>query len=334
MPMPTDPRTAALPALMPNPAGVCIAQTVDEAVELASSRLARHTLNVCGEGTRVLANLSSLDLGDCGLASLRYGFDVDIDAGHIADWFMVKMTVSGEGRLYSDQSVATTHAGSIFITSPQAHTRFRMTASCRHLTARLARQTVEDRLAQKLGRRLDTPLEFALETPSESEFGRAWWQLARHICELSTVAPTVLQSAEVRSQYSRTMIELLLHAAPHNYSDALNRIESPLPRYVRRAQDYIAEHLSEIRSVAEIAAAIGISPRTLQNGFKQALNVSPAEYVRQARIQALHDALLRATPEDNVTSLMTSVGISSFGRYAEYYRQQIGVAPSETLRRS
>ena len=84
------------------------------------------------------------------------------------------------------------------------------------------------------------------------------------------------------------MIELLLHAAPHNYSGELNRAESPLlPRYVRRARDYIADHLAEIRSVAEIATAIGVSPRTLQNGFKQTLNASPAEYVRQARVRQL-----------------------------------------------
>jgi hypothetical protein len=29
---------------------------------------------------------------------------------------------------------------------------------------------------------------------------------------------------------------------------------------------------------------------------------------------------------------MTTVGIMSFGRYADYYRKQFGVAPSLTLR--
>jgi AraC-like DNA-binding protein len=321
--------------LMPNPGGLCLAHSIDEAIDLVGSSLSPHTLKVAGGGGQVLANLSALNLGDCAMASLRYGFDVDIDAGYIADWFMLKMTLSGEGRITSDQHVAATSYRSIFVTSPHARTRFRMSASCRHLTTRLARRVVEEHLSQKLGRRLDMPLEFALEIPSDSDFGRAWWQLVRHICEISATAPTVLACEEVRKQYSRTMIELLLHAAPHNYSDALNRVDGQLlPRCVRRAQDYIAEHLAEIRSVAEIAAAIGVSPRTLQNGFKQALDVSPAEYVRQARIRELHRALLAAEPSQSVTTLMTAVGISSFGRYAEYYRQQIGVPPSETLRRA
>jgi AraC-like DNA-binding protein len=321
--------------LMPNPAGLCLAHSVDEAVSLVGSNLAAHKLKVNGAGTSVMANMSALNLGDCAMVSLRYGFDVDIDAGHIEDWYMLKMTLSGEGRISSDDRQAETSYRSIFVTSPHARTRFRMSASCRHLTTRVARQVVEERLVQKLGRRLDRPLEFDLEIASDSDFGRAWWQLVRHICEISATAPTVLACDDVRNQYSRTMIELLLHAAPHNYSAALGRAESPmLPRCVRRAQEYIATHLVEIRSVAEIAVAIGVSPRTLQNAFKQALDISPADYVRKARVQALHGALLAANPSQSVTNLMTSVGISSFGRYAEYYRQQIGVPPSETLRHS
>lgn len=332
-----SPVESARSDLMPNPAGLAMARSVDEAVSLVGSSLSPHKLKVgAGAGRQVTANLSALDLGDCAMVSLRYGFDVDIDAGHIEDWYMLKMTVAGEGRIVSDDRVAATSWRSLFVTSPDARTGFHMSASCRHLTTRMARHVVEERLAQKLGRRLDRPLEFDLEIPSESEFGRAWWQLARHICEISATAPTVLACEEVRNQYSRTMIELLLHAAPHNFSEALNRSESQTlsPRYVRRAQDYIDDHLPEIRSVAEVAAAIGVSPRTLQNGFRQALGVSPAEYVRSARVQALHRALLAAHPSQSVTALMTAVGISSFGRYAEYYRQQIGVPPSATLRRT
>ena len=143
----------------------------------------------------------------------------------------------------------------------------------------------------------------------------------------------MLANDEMRAQYSRTIIELLLQSAPHNYTEVMQVAESHVsPRHVRRAQEYIEAHLAEIRSVADVAEAIGVSPRTLQNGFKQTLNVSPIEYLRHARVQALHRALLAANGSQSVTTLMTAVGIMSFGRYAEYYRKQIGVAPSLTLR--
>lgn len=322
--------------LLPNPAGLAMAHSVDEAVSLVGTCLSPHKLTVGGGLPLALASLSALDLGDhCAMVSLKYGFDVDIDAGYVSDYFMLKLTLAGEGRITSDERTAVTSPRSIFVTSPLARTRFHMSAACQHLTTRICRRTLEEHLMQKLGSRLHDPLEFDLEIGSDSDFGRAWWQLVGHICDISATAPRVLACEEVRNQYSRTMMELMLHAAPHNYSERLRQAETPaLPRHVRRAQEYVLTHLAEIRSVAEIGASIGVSPRTLQNGFKQAFNMSPAEYVRQARIQALHRALVAADSSQSVTSLMAAVGISSFGRYAEYYRQAIGASPSETLRRA
>jgi AraC-like DNA-binding protein len=321
--------------LLPNPARLATATSVEEAVGLVGTCLSPHKLRVAGSSSRALASLSALHLGDCDMVSLKYGFDVDIDAGYITDHFMLKMTLTGEGRIASGERIATTAPTSIFVTSPHAQTRFRMSSTCQHLTTRVCRRAVEERLAQKLGRRLQEPLEFDLEVRSDSEFGRAWWALVAHICDLSASTPSVLASEEIRAQYSRTIVEMLIHAAPHNYSRYLHQFEAQSsPRHVRRAQEYVATHLVEIRSVADIAAAIGVSARTLQNGFRQALNISPAAYVRQARVRALHSALLTADSSVSVTRLMASVGIASFGRYAEYYRQQIGVAPSATLRQA
>jgi len=318
---------------LPDPSRLLQAHSVDEAVSLVASTLSPHKLRINDRAPQAVASLSALSLGDCAIVSLKYGFDVDIDAGCISDYFMLKMTVAGMGRITSDDCVATTSPASIFVTSPQAETHFRMSSSCRHLTTRVCRRAIEDRLMQKLGRRLHVPLEFQLELGSETEFGRAWWQLISHVCDVSASAPGVLASEDMRAQYSRTIIELLLQSAPHNYTDAMHVAESHLsPRHVRRAQEYIESHLPEIRSVVDIASAIGVSARTLQNGFRQALNVSPADYLRRARVQALHRALLAADGTQSVTSLMTSLGIVSFGRFAEYYRKEIGVAPSLTLR--
>jgi methylphosphotriester-DNA--protein-cysteine methyltransferase len=60
--------------------------------------------------------------------------------------------------------------------------------------------------------------------------------------------------------------------------------------------------------------------------------MTPAEYLRDLRIQALHEALLHADPGRSVTELMQDVGIVNFGRYAHYYRRKMGVVPSQTLR--
>jgi AraC-like DNA-binding protein len=285
-------------------------------------------------GRSLMCLTSALDLGDCALGYVQYGFEVEIDSGVIADYRLVKSTLAGQGRVICGPESAVTSPRSIVMTSLTEVSRVIMSAECRHLTARVCRKAVEQRITEKLGRRLSTAVKFDMEIPSDSDFGRAWHQLLAHICNLSATAPKALAAEEVRKQYSRTLIELLVHAAPHNYSEELERgaVQQAIPWYVRRARAYMHDHLSDLRSVAEIASAVGITPRSLQNGFRRVFNMTPAEYLRDIRIQALHESLLRADPSRNVTELMQDVGIMNFGRYAQYYRRKMGVAPSETLK--
>ncbi len=62
------------------------------------------------------------------------------------------------------------------------------------------------------------------------------------------------------------------------------------------------------------------------------LGLTPVEYVRRHRLEQLHAALSTGDPQSNITAKMLDCGITNFGRYAHYYRQQYGCSPSETLR--
>ncbi len=318
---------------VPNPRAVLTADTLDEAAGLVRAAICPHRLHVLVPPTKSLAFLSSLDLGACGLASLRYGFDVDIDAGRIEDSYLVKWTLAGQGRLQCGQRTAITSPRSIVITDPAERTLIRMTPQCHHLTVRVSRRALLAALAAKLKRPPRKALRFDLEVPMDSDFARAWCGLVAHICQVSATAPSAMASEDVRRQYARTLMEIMLSAAPHNHSDSLHELGGRAAAWhVGHARDYIHEHLSEDISVADIAAKVGVSARTLQSGFRKTFNLSPAQYVRRTRVEALHRALLAADGSAGVTDLMMNVGIVNFGRYAQYYREQMGVSPSVTLK--
>jgi AraC-like DNA-binding protein len=327
---------ASIARHLPNTQNVCTADTLDEACDIVSRNIYPHRLRLAApSGPGVMCLTSALSLGECALGYVQYGHDVIIESGVITEYLLVKSTMGGHGRVScGDHSVMST-PHSIIMTSMTARTDILMTSQCRHLTARICREALETRIAEKLGRRLTDPLRFDLEVASDSDFGRGWHQLLAHLCDLSATAPTVLASEDVRRQYSRTMIEILIHSAPHNYSRALAENSSqPIPWHVRRARDYVHNHIADIRSVADIAASIGITTRTLQSGFRKAFGMTPAEYIRRTRIEALHEALLAADGGQSVTDLMQAVGIVNFGRYAHYYRQRVGEVPSVTLKRN
>ena len=318
---------------MPDPRGVLTADTLYEATSLVRAAICPHHLRVNEPPKKSLAVLSSLDLGACGLTRLKYGFDVDIDAGHIEDSYLVKWTLAGEGHVQSGHRRAITSTRSILITDPTEHTKIRMSAQCQHLTVRVSRLALLATLAARLKRDPRKALQFNLEIPMDSDFARAWCELVAHICHVSATAPAALASEGVRKQYSRILMEIMLSAAPHSHSESLNEpVNRAAAWHVGRARDYVHDHLSEDISVTDIAAQVGVTPRTLQNGFRKAFNLTPAEYIRRARVDALHQALLAADASTGVTNLMMNVGIVNFGRYAQYYREQIGVSPSRTLR--
>lgn len=321
---------------IPNPQRLGHARTLNDAIALVSGSACPHRLNPIDRyGRTFTCTASALDLGDCALMYVQYGFDVAIEVGCVEDYFLVKSTFAGEGYLRSGQRSVVTSPNCIAITCPSEQTEIGMTAECRHLTARISRQALERSLVEKLGRRLHDDLRFDLQISVESNFGQGWQQLLAHICQLSAIAPAMLEAPDMRRQYARTMIEMLVSHAPHNYSSALQASQDyTTPWYVRRAREYIRNHLPEIHSVAEIAASVGTSTRTLQSGFRQAYGKTPAEYLRSARVQALHDLLLSAEPSQSVTGLMENLGIVNFGRYAAYYRRVIGETPSTTLRRA
>jgi AraC-like DNA-binding protein len=318
---------------VPDPRGVLTADTLDEATNLVRAAICPHRLRVNEAPRKSVVFLSSLDLGACGLTNLRYGFDVDIDAGCIEDTYLVKWTLAGQGQLWCGDRTAITSPRSIVITEPTEHTKIRMTAECQHLTVRVSRRALLETLAPKLQRPLRKALQFNLEIPMDSDFARAWCELVAHICHISATAPAALASEGVRKQYSRTLMEIMLNAAPHSHTNSLNETTNRATAWhVGRARDYVHDHLSEGISITDIAARVGVTPRTLQNGFRKAFNLTPAEYIRRARIDALHRALLAADETAGVTNLMMNVGIVNFGRYAQYYREQIGVSPSTTLK--
>lgn len=102
---------------------------------------------------------------------------------------------------------------------------------------------------------------------------------------------------------------------------------------VARAARYIDEHLDEPITVHDIAAAVGVSVRTLQGAFRGIRAETSSRYLQRARLDVVHRALIAADPaKDTVAGIAGQWGFASMGRFAGLYRQAFGAPPSHTLR--
>jgi transcriptional regulator GlxA family with amidase domain len=106
------------------------------------------------------------------------------------------------------------------------------------------------------------------------------------------------------------------------------------PRSLRRALAFIDDHAGEPITLAEIAAAAGLSPRGLQDAFRRRLGSTPMAELQRVRLAGAHDELEREDPASaRVEEIARRWGFAHPSRFAAVYRRQYGELPSQTLRR-
>ena len=100
------------------------------------------------------------------------------------------------------------------------------------------------------------------------------------------------------------------------------------------AEDYINANLTKSVSIADIAQAANLHPRTLYRVFKQQHGLGPHEFLKQRRLEEVQRSLFAADRnETSVTQQALRKNFCSMGQFAVDYRKAFGESPSETLRR-
>lgn len=130
------------------------------------------------------------------------------------------------------------------------------------------------------------------------------------------------------------LLSSLLTLAPHSYSAAMqtNSRRSLLPRSVRRAQEFLHSRVNDPVSLADVCQHLGMSARALQLAFRQHSSDSPMAYLRNIRLDRIHDRLKHAKPDESVSisQLAAEYGFLHLGHFAERYHARFGELPTQT----
>jgi AraC-like DNA-binding protein len=100
---------------------------------------------------------------------------------------------------------------------------------------------------------------------------------------------------------------------------------------VRRVKAFVADHLQEPISIADLAAAAGVGIRTLQATCRRELGRTPLEYVREARLTECRSELLDPGPDLTIGEVARRWGFAHTGRFSTHYRLVYGEYPRDTL---
>jgi transcriptional regulator GlxA family with amidase domain len=134
------------------------------------------------------------------------------------------------------------------------------------------------------------------------------------------------------------LVESLIHCfllvADHPYRERLAVPAEPgRPAAVRKAMDIIEAGAHLPLSISAVARQCHVSVRTLQEGFRRHLGMSPMAYVRVVILRGAHRDLSSADPIDRtVASIARRWGFTHLGRFAEAHKTVYGETPLQALR--
>jgi AraC-like DNA-binding protein len=101
---------------------------------------------------------------------------------------------------------------------------------------------------------------------------------------------------------------------------------------MRRAEEYLREHMDKPFSSRALCQATHMSERSIEMLFKEVYGISPRTWSQLARLNAARQELLRADVRSvSVTAVATRWGFYHFGRFSAAYRRLFGEVPSATI---
>lgn len=278
--------------------------------------------------------LNALDVGRVTCGFMQFREEVCIETAE-AENYHLDIPVHGRAVMRAGTGPeihATSRTAGVF--TPGKPVRLDCSAWFSQLSVMIPRAELQLELERLLGREPVRPLEYTNALDLTGAGGRMMLQALRTIDEASAMEGGPLAHPLARLRLEQMLVQTLLFAQPHNHSTALS---VPAPdsgtRPVSRAVDLLRTDPAHPWTVVELAAAVSVSARSLQQGFRRSLDTTPMAYLRTVRLEKVREDLTRARPgTDSVTEAATRWGFLHLGRFAALYRGSFGEHPSETLR--
>ncbi|HVK29249.1 MAG TPA: AraC family transcriptional regulator [Nocardioides sp.] len=269
-------------------------------------------------------------VGSFTLSRFRYGTRVDLDDfAPEAGRGIVLTTLAGTVR-HRDQHV--TPPGQTFLVDI-SRAPYSLSADDDHdqLNLTFCHQDLADLHQRWYGGGADPRLwglAFGLGGP-----GSSWLALLDYVVRGIAEFPEEVAAGRLGRRLEEMIGVHLLTEWYQRFGDA-PRDAGAAPRYVSAAEDYLRAHARSAPTLAEVAAAVGVSVRALTLAFRRHRDSSPISYLRAVRMDGARADLLAAGPDATVSSVIAAWGYVNHGVFARSYAERFGELPSATLDRS
>jgi AraC-like DNA-binding protein len=311
--------------------------SADGAVAALSTSYRPHRLHLANEASALDFRHHAIDCEEASVNFLRYGPELTVDAGSFDTFYMLEFPVSGGVDLaYGDKRLGS-HAGTGLLLSPGAYIRSTWRADTSQVMLRLKRSFVERAWQSYTGDAERRTPVFRAEIDLGSVAGRRIMSLIGLIVTErldESAAPSSSMPPSSMPPSSMPLINAVLQTV-FEHAPALSapRVESALagavPHYVSGFRKLLDNPANLQLAIADLAALLGVTPRTLTAGMRRFTGLSPHEYLTGQRMN--HARALLRHGGISVAEAARKVGYANAGRFAASFRGHSGMNPSRLL---
>ncbi|MES2495453.1 MAG: AraC family transcriptional regulator [Pseudomonadota bacterium] len=301
----------------------------DDALDSVSRVFFPHEVVVRSRDKHLDFNHCSASLGDISLNQIGYGADVDVLITELQrTHFVFVVALSGQAVVEFNQQSWSFQSGDCVLMSPNVRYNFQMGHDHTHLAIGIPSSRLVG--SGRPYEAVHNVLERAVDAPHGGA-GNLMGFIEYLCAELHRGSP-IFGLEEVVSANENSFLAMM-RAALFDREVPVKQA-SVLPVFVRRAEQFIAQHLKDDIQLSDIVGASGVPARTLYHGFERFMGHSPMRWLRLRRLESARADIIASAGEISVTALANQYWIGHGGRFANMYREIYGEPPSVTLSRS
>jgi AraC-like DNA-binding protein len=188
----------------------------------------------------------------------------------------------------------------------------------------------EARFLTELSKYLDQPIDrpnLAQVIDRTTLYGRSLYQMVMTLWNLidTNGHPLVIENLEL------AVFSTLVQGSFYNTLEPpIIKVSEISIARVREAAEYIRANIKKDLTIAEVAAAMNCSSRSLQTAFARHYGVSPNQFLRTARLEAARMELMESNK--TITEVAFEYGFYNPSRFSKYFQQHFRKKPSDILR--
>ncbi len=307
----------------------------EQAMDVRGAAFYPHRLRLLGSSNNFALKQRVSHVGPITVGDTVYETDVAVEFDDNRANYHVLIPLTGwlESRYRGQPLISTPTLASIYRPDAEMAATW-WPGGSRHLAVKIDQEAVDRALESLIQGSLSSPIEFDPSLPLKAGAAQEWVRLLLLVHRQLENPHSMVRHSLVLAPLVESLIHGFLLVANHPFRESIAAPAEPgRSAAVSDAMALIEAGPHLPLTTSQLAMQCHVSVRSLQEGFRRQLGMSPMAYLREVRLRRAHSELRSAHPSHTtVAAVAHRWGFTHLGRFATAHKLMYGETPHQALR--